>query len=107
MRRASQHADVRASAEYPVLARFQHNDTHLGMFKPHPLNDVGKLDIDAKIVGVEFQLIAAEQAARLIDIHHHARHRPIKRHTPMAIARRLGLKFDHLGHQHPPDRTDG
>ena len=60
MSSASQHTNVRASAKYPILARLQHYDTHLGMLKPHPLNDVRKFDIDAEIVGVQLQFVPVE-----------------------------------------------
>ena len=50
MSRARQHADIRAGAKYLVLARLQHHNLDFGMFKPHPLNNIGKFDINAEII---------------------------------------------------------
>ena len=74
------------------------------MFKPHSLDDIGKLDVDAEIIGVELQLVAFEQAARLVDIHHHPGHVAIIGHAPVLIARWIGLEFYHFVHQWPPAR---
>ena len=52
------------------------------MLEAHPLHDVGELDIDAEIVGIELELIALEQAAVLVDIHEQASRR--RRHRRRA-----------------------
>ena len=72
------------------------------MFEPHSLDDIGKFDVDAEIIGVELQLVSVEQPARLVNIHNHARHVAFIGHAPVTVARRLCLEFDHVGHRRPP-----
>ena len=110
--RAGQHADIGAGAEHPVLARAHHHDLDAGMFETQPLHRIGKLDIDAEIVGIQLELIAFEQAAILIDVHGQRRDLAVDIQLPMPVARRLGLKIDvpratredaiFTGHDGPP-----
>ena len=95
---AGQHADVRARAEYVVLAGAQHDGLDLGMLEAHPLHYVGEFDIDAEIVGIELQAVALEEAALLGDIHVKRCCVAVIRDAPMAVARRVRLKVDALGH---------
>jgi len=81
----------------------QHNNADFGMFKPHPLDDIGQLYIDAKVVGVQLQLITIEQTAILVDIHMHPRHRAVIFDAPMPVLRRIGLEIDHVAHRNLPD----
>ena len=99
---ARQHPDIGAGAEDALFPRRKNDDTHLRMFKTHSLDDVGKFDVDAEIIGVEFQFVSVEQPTRLVNIHHHAGHVAFIGHAPVTIARRLGLEFDHVGHRRPP-----
>src|SRR5207237_5778163 len=48
----------------------------------------------AEIVGVEFQLIAAEQARLFVDVHGERRDRAVDVELPVPIARRLGAEID-------------
>ncbi len=71
--RAGQHADIGAGAEHPRFRRAQHDGAHLRMLETQPLDRVGKLDIDAEIVGIELQFVAFEQRSLLVDVHHERR----------------------------------
>ena len=64
------------------------------MFEAQPLDRVGKLDIDAKIVGIELQLIALEQGALLVDIQEKRGDVAIDLQLPMPVTRRFGLEID-------------
>ena len=93
-RRAGQHADIGAGGKHPRLRRAQHHDAHLRMLEAQPLDRVGKLDIDAEIVGIEFEIVALEQPGLLVDIHQQRRDVAVDLELPMPIARRLGLEID-------------
>ena len=67
--RARQHADVGAGAEHAVLARAHQYDLYFRMLEAQPLHRVGQFDVDAEIVGIEFELIALEQPGILVDVH--------------------------------------
>src|SRR3984957_1190238 len=67
------------------------------MLEAQPLHCVGKLDIDAEIVGIQLELIALEQAAILVDIHGQGGDVAVDAELPMPVARRIGLKIDVLG----------
>jgi hypothetical protein len=96
--RARQHADVGAGAEHTVLARLQHHDFNFRMLEAQPLHRVVEFDIDAEVVGIEFELIAVEQAAGLVDVHDQLGDIAIELQLPMPVATRLGLEVDALGH---------
>jgi hypothetical protein len=83
--RARQHADIRASAEHARLGRTQQQYLHLRMLETQPLDHVGKLDVNAKVVGVELQLVALEQSALLVDIHEQRRDFAVELELPMPI----------------------
>ena len=69
MARAGQHADIRAGGKNPRFRRPQHQRAHLRMLEAQAVDRVGELDIDAKIVGVEFEIVALEQRRLLVDVH--------------------------------------
>ena len=69
MARPAQHPDVRARAEHLFLGRLHDDNFDFRMLKPHPLHDVGQLNIYAQIIGIEFQLIAVKQPALFVHIH--------------------------------------
>ncbi len=94
MRRARQHADVGAGAEHLWLAGAQQDDAHLRMLEAEPLQRVGKLDIDPKIVGIELELIAFEQRRILVDVHQQRRDVAVDRKLPVVIARGIGGEID-------------
>ncbi len=94
---ARQHADIGAGAEHAVLARAYQRHLHPGMLEAQPLHRVGEFDVDAEIVGIQFELIAFEQPAILVDIHGERRDVTVDRELPMFVARRVGLKIDVAG----------
>ena len=91
---ARQHADIGAGAEHAVLARAHHHDLHLGMLEAQPLHGIGEFDVDAEIVGIEFELVAFEQAAVLVDVHGERRDIAGNVELPVPVARGIGLKID-------------
>ena len=92
--RAREHADIGAGAEHAVLGRADHDDLHLGVLEAQPLHGVRELDVDAEIVGIEFELVALEQAAVFVDVHGQGRGVALDRELPVPVARRIGLKID-------------
>ena len=68
VRRLGQHPDVGAGAEYPVLVRRQDHRPHLRMFETNALQCVVEFDIDAEVVGIQFQLVAGEQRGVFVHI---------------------------------------
>jgi hypothetical protein len=94
VRRAREHADIGAGAEHAVLARADHDDLHLRILEAQPLHGIRQFDIDAEIIGIEFELVALEQAAILVDIHGQGRGISLDRELPVPVARRIGLEID-------------
>ncbi len=64
------------------------------MLEAQPFDRVGKLDVDAEIVGIELELVALEQAGLLIDVHHQRGDVAVEIQLPMPVPRRLGLEID-------------
>src|SRR6185437_2335115 len=95
MGRGAQHVDIGAGAEHALLARGQHDGAHLRMLEADAVQRIVELDIDAEIIGIELELVAGLDAARLIDIEH--QRRDIGRHVepPMPIALGLRVERDH------------
>jgi len=42
---------------------------HFRMFEPESLNRVGKLDINAQVIGIKFEFVAFDQRLIFLDIH--------------------------------------
>ena len=68
------------------------------MLEPQPLHGIGKLDVDAEIVGIELELIAVEQPGVLVDVHEELGDIAVEFQLPVAIARGLCLEIDAFGH---------
>ena len=64
------------------------------MLEAQPLDGVGEFDVDAEIVGIQFELVAFEQRALLIDVEQERRDIAVDLELPMAVARRIGLEID-------------
>ncbi|MGY3353889.1 hypothetical protein ACVWZK_000552 [Bradyrhizobium sp. GM0.4] len=64
------------------------------MLEAQALDRVGKLDVDAEIVGIELEQIALEQAAILVDVHGQGGDVTVNRELPVPVAGRLGLEID-------------
>ena len=67
------------------------------VLEAQPLHGVGKLDVDAEIVGIELELVAFEQPGVLVDVHDEVGDLAVECQLPVAIARGLGLEIDALG----------
>ena len=67
MARSGQHADIGTGAKHAVLPAEE--TTRTSGCSKRSLSRVGELDIDAKIVGIELELVALEQRRILIDVH--------------------------------------
>ena len=95
---AREHRDVRAGREHALLRRGEHHRAHLRMLEAQPLDGVGELDIDAEIVGVEFQRIVAGDGAALVDIERERGDGPVDAEPPVAVVVRVGAEVDHRAH---------
>ena len=69
MARAGQHADIGAGGKNPRFRRAQHQRAHLRMLEAQAFDRVSEFDVDAEIVGIEFQIVALEQRRFLVDVH--------------------------------------
>jgi len=69
VRRRTEHVDVSAGAEDPRLQTRDDNSPHFRMFEPESLNRVGKLDINAQVIGIKFEFVAFDQRLIFLDIH--------------------------------------
>ena len=100
-----EHADVGAGAENPVLAGLHHHGLHFRMLEAQPLHGIGKLDVDAEVVGIELQFVAVEETGGRIDVHREMGDLAFAGHPPVAVLGRVGLEIDALGHAGlPKDR---
>ena len=66
----------------------------LGMLEAQPLHRVGQLDIDAEIVGVELELVAGREAARLVDVELQGGDSVLDTQAPVTIAIRRSAHVD-------------
>src|ERR1700732_2925983 len=55
-----------------------------------------QFDVDAKIVGVQFQLVTGPNSAVFRDVHCERRHGPVKGELPVFITRWINLEIDRL-----------
>jgi hypothetical protein len=79
------------------LPRLEHHRLHLGVLEAHALHHVGEFDVDAEIVGIQLQLVAVEQTARLVDVHEDVGHLARIFDAPVPVARGLRLEIDASG----------
>ena len=56
------------------------------MFEAHASDDVGELDVDTEVIGIELELVALAQATFGIDCHRHAGDGAVVSDLPMAVA---------------------
>ena len=94
MGRAREHADIGAGAEHLRLGGAQQHDLRLRMLEAQPLDRVGKLDVDAEVVGVELEVVALVEPALLVDVHGQRRDVAVDGELPMAVLRGIGLEID-------------
>src|SRR6185369_11505619 len=69
----------------------------LGMLEAQPLHGVGQFDVDAKVVGIELELVAGAQPAILVDVHREKGDAILEGELPMPVAARLGAEVDGRG----------
>src|SRR5262245_14955442 len=94
MRGLTQHEYVGAGAEHPVLQAGDDDRSDFWVFEANSLNSVGELDIDAKIVGIQFQLIAGGETAVLGDVHGQGGNWTVDVERPMPVFRWIRLEVD-------------
>src|SRR5262245_2380684 len=100
MRRLAEHADIGAGAEHVVLARLDDDAADLRMLEAQALHRVVQFDVDAKIVGIELELVVAEPAG-LVDVHDQVGDVAVIFDAPVPVARRVGLVINGVGHRRP------
>ena len=64
------------------------------MLEPEALDGVGQLDVDAKVVGVQLQLVVGGQAGVLAHVHGEGRDRAVDLQLPMLVVIGMGLEGD-------------
>ena len=64
VRGLAEHADVGAGAEHAFLGGTQDDGPDLGMLEAQPLHGVGEFDVDAEVVGIQFQFVAVRSGRR-------------------------------------------
>src|SRR5207253_2010927 len=85
VRRFAEHEDVRAGAENPILCARQHDGAYLRMLEAYPLDRIVQLDVDAKIVGVELELVTGTDARVFVDIDLERRNRTVVAYVVMLV----------------------
>ena len=98
VRRCRQHADVGAGTENVVLAGFQDHRADFRMFEAEPLDAIVEFDVDAEVIGIQFEFVARPQPAGFVDIHDDAGDIAVDFDTPVAVTIRMGPKIDDISH---------
>ena len=62
------------------------------MLEAQPLKRVGKLDVDAEIVGVELELVARHEPTVFVDVERQGRDRAFDIQPPMGVA--IGMRIE-------------
>ena len=93
--RAAEHEDVGAGAEDARLEAGQHDGVHFGMLEAQPLQHVGQLDVDAEIVGIQFELVVVRpQAGVFAHVHRERRDVAVDAQFPVLVLRGIGFEID-------------
>src|SRR5439155_18328351 len=95
--RATQHHDVRAGAEDPILEAVNHDRVHLGVLETDTLDGVGELDIDAEIVRVQLQAVVWREPGVFADVHRQGGDRAVEGELPVPVAVRVGVDGNGAG----------
>ena len=85
VRRGAEHVDIRAGAKDSRLQTGNHDGTYLGMFKANSLNRVGQLDINSKVIRVEFQLVTIAESLVFLYVHRQGSDLSVKAQAPVFI----------------------
>ena len=64
------------------------------MLETQPLDGIGEFDVNAEIVGIQFELVAFEQRALFIDVEKERRDIAVDLELPVPVAGRIGLEID-------------
>ena len=76
------------------LRRADHHRGHFRVLEPQPLHRVGQLDVDAEVVGVELELVAGREAARLVDVEREGGDPVVDAQAPVTVAIGCGAHVD-------------
>ena len=68
-----EHINIGAGAEHAFFGAGDDNASDFRMLETNALQRVVQFDVDAEIVGVEFQLVAGAQAAVFVNVHRERR----------------------------------
>ena len=91
----AQHADVRSRAEHALVRGADDHRRHLGVLESQPLHRIGKLDVDAEVVGIELERVSRAEAARLVDVEQQGGDAALDAQAPVAVAIRMRADVDH------------
>ncbi len=89
-----EHADIGPGTKHIPLGGAYHHGLDFGMFQPQALDSIIKFDIYAYIIGVQFELIAAEHGTVFIDIHLQLRQGRGDSQFPVPVLLRAGLEIN-------------
>src|ERR1035438_4773174 len=76
------------------------------MLKPNSLQGIMQLNVDAQIVGIQFELVPRPQSAIFGHVHCQCGDRRIKRNAPVFVTRKIDLIIDELAYWLSPLRCD-
>jgi hypothetical protein len=93
--RAAQHHDVGAGAEDALFERADDHHLDFGVLEADALDGVGKLDVDAEVVGVELELVVGGEPRVLADVHRQGGNRAVEGELPVVVAGGGGVESDH------------
>ena len=65
------------------------------MLEAESLERVGQLDVDAEVVGIQFELVIGTEAGVLLDVHGQGRHRTVEGQLPVLVL--IGRGFERHG----------
>ena len=84
--RAAEHEDVGAGAENARLETGEHHRMHFRMLETQALQDVGELDVDPEIVGIQLQLVVVRPQPRVFaDVHGEGRDVAVDAQLPVLV----------------------
>ena len=89
-----QHRDICTCREHTVLRGRDDDGPHLRMFESEALHGIVQLDVDAEVVGVEFQLVPGSNSCFLVDIQRQRGNPAVNFHPPVLVAIRLRFEGD-------------
>jgi hypothetical protein len=94
MTRAAQHENVGASAKDALLQAGDDDGMDFRVLEADALNRVGKLDVDAEVVGIELEAIVGQEPRIFLYVHRQGRDWPVEGELPVFVAFRGGVERD-------------